>query len=175
MLNFELHNLPIGVINLKSLKITTNNPIKWNCESSGRCCEHFNDIPVSIADINRIVEKTKLKVNEFTEERQIYVKKDNNWKKQYYLKKMENKSCVFQNKKLCSIHEFKPLNCRFYPFSFSEEGNMLTILIHEANICGNLSLTDSDKQENEAIIREVHKLFDIINSEESVDVLNQKA
>jgi len=46
-----------------------------------------------------------------------FTEKDDRYKPySYQIKKTENGKCIFLRDKACSIYEFRPLICRFYPF-----------------------------------------------------------
>lgn len=85
-----------------------NTPSACKSYSCSKCC-HETEMTLSEEDIRLILEKGHL---EFTRLVDGYQCLEN-----------VNGACVFLENGLCSIYEYRPLGCRFYPVIFDEERN----------------------------------------------------
>ncbi len=111
--------------------------IRFRCTLCGECCKRYW-IPVTHMDIFRIAEYTGLDPERFV----TFFKKDmtTGWDYpeirlkggKYYmiLAKRPDGSCIFnryteRGKLICSVHPVKPLVCRFYPFVYWVENNIV--------------------------------------------------
>jgi len=102
--------------------------LMFSCQSCGNCCRSF-DVNITDYDIGRILEnRPDLKFDDFIEIVKPLAKTDvDNLKlpdgkeAMIILKQKPNsKECIFlteDNK--CSIHDFKPIGCRTWPFSLN--------------------------------------------------------
>lgn len=115
------------------------NELDFSCQSCGNCCKYF-DINITHLDIERILKnRPDLIAKDFVSFIQADTNKDT--EKESFIstygrreialkKKKETKSCVFLNENnMCSIHDFKPLVCRVWPFSY-EKGKISWIDEH---------------------------------------------
>lgn len=116
------------------------NELNFNCESCGSCCKHFN-VNVTHLDIKRILEnRSDLTVKDFVTTTFSDDKEDNEsfistyGKRNLALKKKkDSKECLFLDGNRCSIHFFKPLVCRVWPFGY-ENGKISWIKEHRGFI-----------------------------------------
>lgn len=116
------------------------NELNFNCESCGSCCKHFN-VNVTHLDIKRILEnRSDLTVEDFVTTTFSDDKEDNEsfistyGKRNLALKKKkDSKECLFLDGNRCSIHFFKPLVCRVWPFGY-ENGKISWIKEHRGFI-----------------------------------------
>ncbi len=92
----------------------------------GRCClSHV--VPVTGADVRRIRDATEASPDSFTdfvsvadlESTHHDVALDDGY--HYLVLKREDDACILLENDRCSIHEYKPMLCRLYPFFHSEE------------------------------------------------------
>ncbi len=74
----------------------------------GRCCEGNNGLMVTIHE----TEKSKYELNDIEIENG-------------FIKDKNNGICPFKNHYLCSIHNDKPMGCRFSPFTLSENNILI--------------------------------------------------
>jgi len=109
--------------------------VKFRCLCDGQCCKHYW-IPITHLDLLRLQIYGGIKVDESiveikdSEEYELDLYppiRINN--KRYYLAlaSREDGTCIFlRSDGKCSIHEFKPLVCRFYPFVYwvKEDGEI---------------------------------------------------
>ena len=89
-------------------------PIRFSCERCALCCgdtdQKTRRILILESEADDISKRTQIDIEKFTEN-------DNRCKPySYQIKKTENRKCIFLRDKACSIYEFRPLICRFYPF-----------------------------------------------------------
>jgi Fe-S-cluster containining protein len=110
--------------NLKEDKAVFAYPKKvcFKCVRCALCCgdteNRTRHILLLKEETRRIAVKTSMSVAEFAtgivgSEPYVYEMR----------KKPENGQCVFLEDKLCSIYEFRPLICRFYPFKLEKTKN----------------------------------------------------
>ena len=88
------------------------------CKQCGKCCSF--EIPLTLLDIDRIVEHTGISLSDFFSN---YIQKEKSEKSGLYkiLKKNDGR-CVFQDDhRKCSIHVAKPNICRFYNCNHSDD------------------------------------------------------
>lgn len=95
--------------------------VGFACNRCGRCCGDTEDTVRHVlllkSDTNRISKETSLDVHEFADEIvgfEPYI---------YEMKKPEDGKCFFLKNNRCTIYEFRPLICRFYPFELRNLGN----------------------------------------------------
>lgn len=132
------------------------NVLDFACNSCGSCCKHFN-INITHLDIERIlVHRPDLKVLDFVDFSYSEDKDDNEsfistyGKRQITLKHEANsKGCVFLKDNMCSIHTFKPLVCRVWPFSY-DKGKISWIQEHKSfikKVCQHSMVPGSNNKE----------------------------
>jgi Fe-S-cluster containining protein len=109
--------------------IPAKDHLNFSCQSCGNCCREFQ-ININESDISRIIEnKPELREEDFIdflqneENCELGFSRNNYWGKNLPVLKKINGACIFLDKNnLCSIHSFKPLACRTWPFKLSEKG-----------------------------------------------------
>ncbi|GIW22761.1 MAG: hypothetical protein KatS3mg068_1768 [Candidatus Sericytochromatia bacterium] len=113
------------------------NVLNFLCQSSGNCCRFFS-VNITHLDIKRILEnRPDLKAIDFVDFKISTDKNDNesfistSGKKELVLKKKskDSQECIFLENNKCSIHSFKPLVCKVWPFSL-EKGEITWIKDH---------------------------------------------
>lgn len=142
------------------------NELDFACQSCANCCRYFN-INITHLDIKRILEnRPDLTSNDFVYFTQSDPKEDESesfistyGKRDISLKKKPNsQDCVFLDEKnMCSIHDFKPIVCRVWPFSL-EKGKISWIKEHHnfiKKICKHTSVKGANDPDK---LREVLKL-----------------
>jgi Fe-S-cluster containining protein len=77
----------------------------WYCRTCGKCCKIFK-VPLSFIEVNLLSKKFGFYCIEA-------------YAGSFYLKRINGK-CIFQFNNLCSIHPFKPMACKLWPFSINE-------------------------------------------------------
>jgi len=109
--------------------------VKFICRMDGKCCKAYW-VPVTHLDVFRIIYYGDFKPEEFLKPHEgpsSSIPSIKTRKREYCLAlKQDISRCVFllDNGK-CSIHEFKPLTCRFYPFVYvTRNGRAVSIDIH---------------------------------------------
>ena len=110
--------------------------VEFICKMDGKCCRAYW-ISVTHLDAFRIMHYGDFKPKEFlrshtsTSSSLPSIRIEST---EYYLALRKEKNvCVFLlDSGKCSIHEFKPLTCRFYPFVYSARGSKAI----DINICG---------------------------------------
>ncbi|MHC1605229.1 MAG: YkgJ family cysteine cluster protein [Candidatus Methanofastidiosia archaeon] len=80
---------------------------KYECRMCGECC-HCRSVPLTKGDMERISRLSKK--NDFTE---YYV----NMNKFVLSRREWDAGCIFLDDKKCTIHRYKPLVCRLFPFA----------------------------------------------------------
>ncbi|MEM4235900.1 MAG: YkgJ family cysteine cluster protein [Candidatus Anstonellaceae archaeon] len=100
------------------------------------CCEKFI-IPLTIFDIERIKNKTKLPAREFcelinynnTDDKLFwpiyFLDKKNRLEEKLIVLKRNNDACIFLNSKKCKIWGEHPAVCKVYPFFYFEQGEKI--------------------------------------------------
>jgi len=83
------------------------------CTPCGECCRHFPYIEISNDDIQRLIEHTGLKQEDFTNIKDIE-------KEEYFLKFNDNGDCVFFEENnfglfSCGVYKARPVICANYP------------------------------------------------------------
>jgi Fe-S-cluster containining protein len=88
--------------------------LKFECIKCGICCgdtkEKIRHVLLLDLEVKEVSEKTSLEVTDFSfkiEEKKPY---------SFEMKKNENGKCLFLRDNSCTIYDFRPLICRFYPF-----------------------------------------------------------
>jgi Fe-S-cluster containining protein len=88
--------------------------IRYSCERCALCCgdtdQKVRRILILESEADDISKRTQMNIEKFTESYDKYKPYS------YQIKKIENGKCIFLRDKACSIYEFRPLICRFYPF-----------------------------------------------------------
>lgn len=102
--------------------------LMFSCQSCGNCCKSF-DVNITDYDIGRILEnRPDLNFDDFIEIVEPVAKTDvehlkltSNKDAMIILKQKQNsKECIFLTENnMCSIHEFKPIGCRTWPFTLN--------------------------------------------------------
>jgi len=95
---------------------------RFVCEKCGRCCGDTEDTVRHVlllkTEAEKISEQTSLDIQEFAQEVygfEPYI---------YEIKKTETEGkCLFLKNNQCTIYDFRPIICRFYPFELKNLGN----------------------------------------------------
>jgi Fe-S-cluster containining protein len=97
----------------------------FSCQSCANCCKDFI-VNLKFYDIALITENRKdLKITDFVEiidEDEDYPNgiRGNLFGKQVPVLKKINGSCIFLKDNLCTIHKFKPMACKIWPFTLKD-------------------------------------------------------
>ena len=109
--------------------------VSFTCTLCGRCCRMYW-VPITHIDALRITDRTGLDSVDFTALYNAEVYESRMPKillngKTYFLglKRRNDGYCVFNAKGPCTIHRFKPIVCRFYPFKYEVRNGMVRISI----------------------------------------------
>ena len=119
--------------------------IRFKCTLCGECCKRYW-IPITHIDLVRISEYTGFDIEDFTtlfnkemtsgwDYPEIKLKSGT-----YYLvlKKHLDNTCIFnkyiRGNLICEIHEIKPFICRFYPFTYWFDGDVIKFEVYEKAI-----------------------------------------
>ncbi len=152
-----MKELPIGSIDMNTKNIHVLNGVDFTCQSTGRCCKQFT-IPVTEEEVGRI-EDNGYDTFQFIADNSVSIIPTNDGRgmqKVYFLKKKPfTNECVFLEENLCSIHKFKPLACRLYPFHYEVDNNEFRVSIHPMNKCDNVRTTIDSELSSRLIILEV--------------------
>lgn len=86
--------------------------LNFICQQCGKCCK---DLQGYVYVTNKELEKISrgLKITNETFKKKYLSK---NGKLKPHLKAKKNGSCIFLKSQRCSIYEFRPKQCRTYPF-----------------------------------------------------------
>ncbi len=115
------------------------------------------------------IDKVRQKVKEFAKiyhnfldvDFITYKNKEYEW---YGIKKVRGRCIFLKRRRICMIHEVKPLHCRCFPlvWGYEEEGNKLFIYIDTHPACALVPVLSSNQEWIDAmkqtIIREVQKM-----------------
>lgn len=142
------------------------NVLDFSCQSCGKCCKFFS-VNITHLDIKRILEnRPDLQVSDFVDFKPSTDKNDNeafistSGKKELILKKKskKNNECVFLENNKCSIHSFKPLVCRVWPFSL-EKDKIMWIKDHLSfikNDCKHIMVEGSNNPDDLRVLIKEH-------------------
>lgn len=104
----------------KSFKVP--NTVRFRCLSCGECCKTNGRVYLYLRDISGISKRLNLSINsfindycEFRIEKFIFTDKVVEYEVLSLLKNSHS-CCIFIENNLCSIHSFKPLQCKIAPF-----------------------------------------------------------
>jgi len=115
--------------------------VEFSCTLCGECCLLYW-VPVTAHDAARIFKYTGLRPRDFLA---LFPKEQaGEWstseillKDGYYylvLRKGLNGRCVFlrqlNGRRICSVYKVRPLTCRFYPFTYWREDNVVVLGLH---------------------------------------------
>lgn len=100
---------------------------KINCKECGNCCRELKPT-FTEKDIHRISKKIGLLVEDFKNQYLTY----NDSERKYELK---NLPCPFLKENSCSIHEFKPEECKEFPYLHRDIRARMYGLLSNAEIC----------------------------------------
>ncbi|MFN8576489.1 MAG: YkgJ family cysteine cluster protein [Candidatus Sericytochromatia bacterium] len=110
----------------------------FKCETCGNCCR-FKSINITHNDIQKILDnKPDLDISDFVSFKTLdkndkdcdNINYQNN-RVSMVFKKKNNGECVFLKDNKCSIHTFKPLICKTWPFTIREVDNQVMWSLHE--------------------------------------------
>jgi Fe-S-cluster containining protein len=106
--------------------------VKFKCTLCGVCCSQYW-VPVTHLDVWRIVHYGGYSAQDFltvykAEDYKSTFPKVSLWEGKGYLglKRFPNGFCVLNKNKICTVHQFKPLTCRFYPFIYVTSNGKVT-------------------------------------------------
>ncbi len=106
--------------------------VKFKCTLCGVCCSQYW-VPVTHLDVWRIVNYGCYDARDF-----LVLYKSSSykstfpkvllWEDEGYLglRRFTDGFCVFNRSKICTVHQFKPLTCRFYPFIYVTSNGRIT-------------------------------------------------
>jgi Fe-S-cluster containining protein len=98
------------------VKVSLSYPknLKFECNKCTLCCGNTKDktrhVIMLESEASEIQKQTSININNFCFEiinQQPYM---------FEMKKQHSEKCFFLKQNLCSIYDFRPLICRFYPF-----------------------------------------------------------
>ena len=95
-------------------KIT--NEFKFQCQMTACCCTKM-EIFLNPYDILQIAKKTKMTTTEVIENYVLFLKSKDTGFIRPIFKSARSSLCSFNNNKLCSIHDHRPLSCRLFPLA----------------------------------------------------------
>lgn len=119
--------------------------VRFKCTMCGECCRRYW-ITLTIDDLLAIYANAKLKPSAISALYDASIAGDwdspkirigDRW---YYLvlRKRIDGSCIFNEwrngKLICAIHSFKPLVCRFYPFIYMWDGDVVKFEVYPAAV-----------------------------------------
>jgi len=118
--------------------------VSFKCKMCGYCCTRYW-IPITHLDMLRLVIYGNVEVSNAIELKNAKIYHSKKFPKiklrrgEYYLALREKKgssSCIFlTDDGRCSVHEYKPLTCRFYPFVYIvQKDGTIKISINEKAI-----------------------------------------
>lgn len=106
--------------------------VKFKCTLCGICCSQYW-VPVTHLDVWRISHYGNYELHDFltmykTDIYKSTFPKVSLWDGEGYLglKRLPDGFCVFNKNKICIVHQFKPLTCRFYPFIYVTSNGRIT-------------------------------------------------
>ncbi|MBS7650541.1 MAG: YkgJ family cysteine cluster protein [Candidatus Bathyarchaeia archaeon] len=108
----------MGSFTLAGFKFIYPEGIKWTCKRCGKCCRDTDvrsrHILLLPAEVSRIGKISNMRKNQFSKksEEELY---------QYEILKVKG-NCLFLIGDQCSIYDYRPLVCRFYPFTLKSKG-----------------------------------------------------
>jgi Fe-S-cluster containining protein len=112
--------------------------LRFECNRCGLCCgdtkEKTRHIIILESEAQEIQEKTGMKPNEFCHEvpdKQPYM---------FEMKKQPDGKCLFFKPEGCTIYEFRPLICRFYPFELKFDENKQAYIFTPTMECPAINL-----------------------------------
>jgi Fe-S-cluster containining protein len=110
------------------------NELDFSCQSCGNSCRTF-DVDITAKDISRILKnRPDLKPEQFINHSPLnnsrvyeYFIDNDGEKKKFTLKKQEgSRDCIFLENNMCTIHDFKPLICKVFPFTTNPVDNSIS-------------------------------------------------
>lgn len=84
-----------------------------NCTLSGECCSHFDRINPPVLNKEELI-----KIRNFISKNDFYKKISDN----LFQLKVENDKCIFYKNGKCSIYNYRPTDCKLYPFDIIKDG-----------------------------------------------------
>lgn len=114
--------------------------VEFNCILCGKCCEWYW-IPLTHLDmfrlkfyggytLKKILDLKDIQRNDLKNEYVVKIEDG-----EYYIAlRREEDACIFLDEGKCSVHKFKPLVCRFYPFLYviKDDGGIVIEVNDEA-------------------------------------------
>lgn len=105
--------IPLDKLNPADRSYFFDHGLRFNCQQCGACCVgEPGTIYVANAEIGTIAASLNLSVDDFTQ-RYLYPFKDS-----YSIKEDDQGRCLFFDQG-CTIYPIRPLQCRTFPFWFS--------------------------------------------------------
>lgn len=94
----------------------------FHCNKCGNCCRNLQPFSIVIfpSDVSSISEhlnvSNKIFLQKFCTSKNICIESQNI--RIFYMNILSNGNCPFLNNNTCSIHEYKPIQCKRTPFNF---------------------------------------------------------
>ncbi|MEM3679506.1 MAG: YkgJ family cysteine cluster protein [Candidatus Bathyarchaeia archaeon] len=115
--------------------------VKFKCTLCGVCCGQYW-VPVTHLDVWRILHYGGYDTQGFlmlyrADSYKSSFPKVSLWDGEGYLglKRFPDGFCVFNKNKICIVHQFKPLTCRFYPFIYvTSNGRVTSIEVNKSAV-----------------------------------------
>jgi Fe-S-cluster containining protein len=96
--------------------------IRWECQRCTLCCGDTHKRKRLILLLETEVKRIKTRTNRRVDEFATSISKFNSYKYQLRKRSSDGK-CIFLRGNDCSIYDFRPLICRFYPFWLEKLGS----------------------------------------------------
>jgi Fe-S-cluster containining protein len=135
------------------LEFTYPHNLRFECNKCALCCGDTKDktrcILLLDSEIKEIVEKTAMPIIKFSRE----INGKNPYKRE--MNKNPQGKCVFLKDNACTIYNFRPLICRFYPFELKFKDSQGT---YEFTVTQECPMLNEGKELNETDFKKLFRL-----------------
>ncbi|MBE6153948.1 MAG: YkgJ family cysteine cluster protein [Firmicutes bacterium] len=105
-----------------------------NCFADGNCCSSFDTINAPVLNKDELMQLIEvLKKDDF------YDAVDDN----LYKIRTNNNECIFLKNGRCSIYNFRPLDCKLYPFDIIKKDSKYYLVLYQLDCIEGYTIVDN--------------------------------
>lgn len=105
-----------------------------DCFTGGNCCSSFNKINAPVLNKQELIQLREVLKND-----EFYDVVDDN----LYKMRLNNNKCIFLINGRCSIYQYRPTDCKLYPFDIIKKDSKYYLILYQLGCIEEYTLVDN--------------------------------